>query len=133
MDSNRKKYVGREFLQRLADAVNATGTVQAIVTDLARGPTDVRIDVARGLLAIGSDRLESVFRRKYALNILPTITRTCALSNNEEIREQLNGIIDAPLNRSKHDIALVNAESPSDVENSERIQKSALTALGAVE
>jgi hypothetical protein len=134
MDRNRKKYVGREFLRRLANAVDSAGTVEPVVMELARAPADVRIDVARGLLAIGTDRFESVSRKMYALNILASITRFCGLSNNEEMREQLTGIVDRPLSGGEDDILQhLGPESRPHSVDSKRLQKSALLALIAVD
>jgi hypothetical protein len=130
MDQNRKKYIGREFLQRLADKA---GSARPLVMELACAPEDVRIDVATGLLAIGADRLESVFRRKYALNILASITRVCGLVDNEEMRKQLNDIVDTPLNGGEDDIVRVKAGSRPHSLDSKSLQKSALLALVAVD
>lgn len=132
MDVNRKKYVGREFLQRMTASSDRTKAFQIALKDFADSASDNRLDVAGGLLAIGADYSEPSFDRGFALCTLASIIRICGLVNNEELQQRLNDIVDKPSLEHMDQHVQIQAFSDFNIANRDQIRTRALIALTAV-
>jgi len=130
VDVNRKKYVGREFLQRMTNVSDRPQAFDTALKEFTNAPSDNRTEVAIGLLAIGADDAEPTFNRGFALSVLATIIRVCGLRNSEEMEDELSGIVDRQ-GRSRNIGQMKGGDDPSVVA-SRQVQKGALLALTAV-
>jgi hypothetical protein len=111
MDVNRKKYVGREFLQRMTASSDRPKAFQIALKDFADSASDNRLDVAGGLLAIGADYSEPSFDRGFAL---------------------CNDIVDKPNLEHMDQHVQIQAFSDFNIANRDQIRTRALIALTAV-
>ena len=110
-DLERKKQIGREFIQRLQSKSNDALAFDEAIKQFASDSLENRVTVAMGLLAIGADVTERPFDRNFALAQLGLFTRTCGLRNNEELQQQLSDIIDEWLSNqavTSHDLRSVD-------------------------
>jgi len=96
MNADRRKYVGREFLQRFCAASEERDNFEVALDEFRHSALEMRKDVASGLLSIATDRSENAFQRGFALCALAVMIRTCELVGDEEVEEQLDSLVDRP-------------------------------------
>lgn len=97
MEKPRKRYLAREYIQRLSAVAGKPEEFEARLKEFISSSLEYRRDVAEGLLAIGADRSAAISKRIFALSNLTSIIRSCSLVEDESYQDQLSEIVDRPV------------------------------------
>ncbi len=102
MNSERLKYVGREFLKRYGAASENRLVFDANLNEFRNSELAMRREVGHGLLSIATDYSENPHQRAFSLCVLATMVQICGLVGDEDVESQLEKLVNHPVPENPH-------------------------------